>query len=330
MKKLLPVAVLEKYVNGTCTDAERVLVEEWYASFENEPDADLNTGEVIDARSRIYQNILNSADLKRQTPVRSLSLKKWYGWAAAASVVLALGVTLLAHVLRTKNGTVAVAKTNTVENKTGQILRTALPDGSVVWLEPHAQISYPKQFSDASRNISMKGECFFEVTKNPIRPFIISSRHIVTKVWGTSFLVRDNEVMPIANVSVMTGKVSVSIKKSERVLPKVEAGEVMLYPNQKVTYLGETETLQTRLNQPDLKMHIWDRVNLSFTNKQLGEIIPVLNATFHVHIKANNTKLTRYVLNADMDGFNLPEILETFKKVLNVNYKIDDSNIELV
>ena len=80
-------------------------------------------------------------------------------------------------------------------------------------------------------------------------------------------------------------------------------------------------------NEPELQ--IWKRVNLSFENKPLREIIPVLNASYHVHIRVTNEKLNHYILNADMEGFNLPDVLEALKKSLNVNYEVGENEIEL-
>jgi len=69
--------------------------------------------------------------------------------------------------------------------------------------------------------------------------------------------------------------------------------------------------------------------NLSFENKPLREIIPILDSKYHVHITVKSEKLNHYILNADLAGFNLPDVLEALKKSLNVNYEISDDGIEL-
>lgn len=341
MKKPVPVELLEKYIKGECTQAEETLVKQWYASFEQEPDgiSDMSFAEKQELQEAIYQKILvdiTKADDEAQTAIQPISrnTNTWYKLAGAAAVVLIAGTVTLLQIAKTKKasfpGSDLEKQIVVITNNSGQIYKSVLPDSSSVWLSPHAQLRFPKKFAVASRNVSMQGECFFEISKNPKRPFIINSHAMITKVWGTSFLVRDNAQSKQADVSVLTGKVSVALKSNYVTSAKLEQGEVMLYPHDKVVCLVAQHILkaQQAVNEPGLQ--IWNRVNLSFDNKPLSEIIPVLNATYHVRIKASSTKVAHYVLTADLADFNLADVLEALKKTLNVNYQIKKDSIELV
>lgn len=342
MKQPISIELLEKYVHGKCTPDEIALVKDWYLSFESEPDhvSNLNLSEERALEEHIYNQILSTIGVEEeddnigyQEPRRTLSA--WYAVAGiAAMLFVCLGLFLNNRPVTFADkqlASVSPQEITLITNNTHQIYKKVLPDNSIVWLSPKAQVKFPKIFDPRFRAITMSGECFFEVTKNPNRPFIISSRSIVTKVWGTSFRVRDNVESKSADVSVVTGKVSVSIKPKEvadDVDYALRTNEVMLYPHQKVVYLADKNILKPETsNEPALQ--IWNRVNLTFENKPLGEIIPVLNSKFHVHIKVVNEKLNHYILNADMAGFNLPDVLEAFKKSLNVNYEIQDNAIVL-
>jgi transmembrane sensor len=174
------------------------------------------------------------------------------------------------------------------------------------------------------------GECFFEVTKSANRPFIINSNSIITKVWGTSFRIRDINKCEITDVSVVTGRVSVKIKdKTGTITPQLEEGEVMLYPNQKVTFHRKERILKTQKESNQSSVHIWNRVNLNFEGVPLKTIIPVLNSKYNARIKVENAELNNYMLTADFDGFNLPEILDALKKSLNIQYEMKDATILL-
>ncbi|NCD71515.1 FecR family protein [Mucilaginibacter agri] len=340
MRRPLPVEVLEKYINGECTQAEIALVKQWYTSFENDHDdiSDISPAEEKALEERMYQNILNNintANGNNQPLIEPITRNsyKWYKLAGAAAVILIVGAFALLN-YRTNRGKQSLDSAESqfvsITNNSGQLYKSILPDNSSVWLSPHAQLSFPKKFAKQSRMVSMKGECFFEVTKNPERPFIISSNSIVTKVWGTSFLVKDEVEGGAAAVSVLTGKVSVSVKSKKAASLKIEDGEVMLYPREKVTYLAASHALQPEPAHEEPELKIWTRMNLSFDNKPLSEIIPVLNSKFHVHIKTNSAKVNHYVLTADLAGFNLADVLEALKKSLNVNYQIRKDSIELV
>jgi transmembrane sensor len=341
MNKLIPVELLEKYLSGNCSAEETILVKEWYASFEQEPNHidTLNTAAQQELEAKIYNRIIDGISVVEddETQVRAISNRNaglWYKIAGAAAVLLiAATAGLLYNNNTTKTEPVAgsdLQQVIAVTNNSNHIYKSILPDNSVVWLNPHATLKYPKVFDSKSRMVSMSGECFFEVTKNPDRPFIITSRTIITKVWGTSFLVRDNETGRSADVCVVTGKVSVSIKKkSNSNLLSINKDEVMLYPQQKATYLADAQMLkpESTKNNPELK--IWKRANTYFDNKPLKDIVPILNATYNAHIKIGSEKLNHYLLNADFSGMNLPDVLEALSKSLNIDYSFINNTIEL-
>ncbi|MBK0377961.1 FecR family protein [Mucilaginibacter segetis] len=342
MKEPISVELLEKYLSGNCTAAETALVKKWYQSFEQVPDPvdTLNASEQELLKEKIYSAILSEIESANNKEERILvtgkpKMQTWYRWAAAAVAFIAVAglfyfsTSKTSHTDSLKGTTDVVAITNNSDH----IYKSILPDSSAVWLSPHARLTYPKVFGEKARMVSMAGECFFEVTKNPERPFIITSRSIITKVWGTSFLVRDNDKSTTADVSVVTGKVSVSIKSKNKVaddLLTVNKDEVMLYPSQKAVYLKDKHVLKPfETKGADAELKIWKHVNLNFDNKPLKDIVPVLNATFNVQIKVTDEKLNHYLLNADFSGLNLPDVLEALSKALNIDYAIKNNSIEL-
>lgn len=346
MKKPVSINLLEKYLNGDCSDAEVLLVKEWYHSFKDEYDhvSGVDFIEEKEIEERIYHRIIENINLpagdtdedtSKVEGGRLRTLGKWVAAAAIAAIFLTVAYLVAYQPVKNKTEQVAAVTVEemNITNNTNQIYKSVLPDNSVVWLSPGANLRYPKVFAEKARMVSMDGECFFEVTKNPQRPFIISSQSIITKVWGTSFLVRDNYKSATADVSVITGKVSVSIKHNTGIQDpalKLEKGEIMLYPHQKATYLADLNILKsaTITHQPELQLYT--RVNLYFEGQPLREIIPILNTKFNVRIKLMNEKLNHYIFNADFTGFNLPDVLEALKKSINVNYEIkDDNTIEL-
>ena len=351
MEESIPVEILERYIKGNCTPEEVEQVKAWYRSFEHNDDyvSGISLAEEKALEERLYNHILKNIgaqpgqeenDHTEADELPHRSFRRWYAIAGAAAAVLIAGAAYLFTVYHPQfavNKTAANVTTKQIQsitNNSDQIYKAVLPDHSVVWLKPNSQLTYPEVFDTKSRMVTISGEGFFEVTKNPNCPFIIDGRSIITKVWGTSFLVRDNGRSNSAEVSVLTGKVSVSVKTAyNSVQPslKLEKGEVMLYPHQKVVYLIDQNLLkpQTEDTADENAMQIWKHVNLSFENKPIREIIPVLNSKFHVHIVVKNERLNHYILNADMAGLNLPDVLEALKKSLNINYEISDDVIEL-
>lgn len=343
MKKPIPVELLEKYLSGNCSAQEVESVKDWYRSFEQEPDliSTLDTAAQQELEEKIYSRILSNIDAAKtdntaiyQLTKRSNSL--WYKLAGAAAVIT-IAVTAGLYYTANPVKPALVAATHdevqiiAVTNSSNHISKTILPDSSAVWLSPQATLRYPKVFAKASRMVSMTGECFFEVTKNPNRPFIITGSSIITKVWGTSFLVRDNNKSHSADVSVITGKVSVSIKakSANSNLLTINKDEVLLYPQQKVVYLADQNILKPLIAKNNTELKKWKHAYLYFDNKPLKDIVPVLNATYNVNIKIGNEKLNQYLLSADFSDLNLPDVLEALSKALNIDYAVKNNIIEL-
>jgi ferric-dicitrate binding protein FerR (iron transport regulator) len=338
MKKQLPVSLFRKYLSGQCTPEEEALIEEWYASSEN--DEDYTTSMSGQQKLRLKDNIRQSISdkistetndpmvLNKRSKVRQLI---WATTGIAASLLIIFAV--IRHEHTTVNTNVAVNEAISIFNKTNIISETTLSDGSHVWLMPGASLQYHKLFSANRREINLSGEAFFEVTKNPARPFIIYSRNLITKVWGTSFRVRDSKELAFADVTVMTGKVSVKLvhpgnfpKNSDA---KSNANEVMIYPSQQVTYLKKDQSFVEKPKADMTAMLIWKKPDITFNNRPMREVIPVLNKTFNVNISASESNINSLLLTADLNGLNFPEIMQMLHKALGINYDINGQNIEL-
>lgn len=317
--------LIQKYINGECTPDEIAAVHEWYDSFEGEqnPMDLLSTDQQLQLKKRLISRIrTNIISLDKESG--TLAHKKFLSPALiyslsgiAATVLLVIGIVFFKYDFSHPPTTTNIV----VVNMTKSIQKISLEDGSIVWLNPGSRIEYPKKFKAAQRNVQMKGEAFFEVTHNKNRPFTIYSDNLVTRVWGTSFRIRAYENDP-AEVSVVTGKVSVRLQQQE-------GSEVMLLPNQKATYLKKTNLLKKEAEQKTSVMRIWKKTTLSFDNAPIKDVIKALNTTFGVHISSTDEKLLNYALKADFTDQSLPSILEMLEKSLDLQYEINDKEIIL-
>lgn len=128
--------------------------------------------------------------------------KNVYNWTAVACAVIIISIGSYYSFNQYNLSQPKITSTITYKN---DIRLISLPDGTRVWLNQNTEIDYPARFSKNERNVTLKGEAFFEVKRDPSRPFIITSGAVKTTVLGTSFNVRaynDND----AQVSVRTGK----------------------------------------------------------------------------------------------------------------------------
>ena len=336
MKKQIPADLLNKYLKGQCTTGEEAFINKWYDSHERDFDhiSSISDAQKQVLKSRIRSRIAANVDTAYQpgnynfrNKVRAII----YALSGTAASILVIFLLLQNHKTRIINNGPGIL---VITNNTPNIYEQVLSDGSHVWLNPGAQIRYPKAFSGNKREVRMSGESFFEVTKNPAKPFIIYSGNLVTKVWGTSFRVRDDKNLPYADVTVVTGKVSVRLTHAGALHVAKTASynaneEVMIYPDQNVTYTKGTSVFK-EIPKADMKeLRIWKKINVAFDNKQMSEVLPVLEKQFDVNITAANDKIKAYLLNADFNDLNLPQVLELLHKTLNVSYEIKGRDITL-
>ncbi|MEP1034106.1 FecR domain-containing protein [Ekhidna sp.] len=118
---------------------------------------------------------------------------------------LAAAVVLIASTIGWYNFIGNAGKWDSIEVASKE--RVILPDGSTVYLNEGASISFPEGFNDKQREVKLRGEAFFNVVKDESRPFTISTSSTKVKVLGTSFNV--NATNSFTEVSVKEGIVEV-------------------------------------------------------------------------------------------------------------------------
>lgn len=182
-------------------------------------------------------------------------------------------------------------------------------------------MNYPGKFIGVERKIQLEGEAFFEVSTDSLRPFLIYSDNVITRVLGTSFRIRAYEDIPV-EVSVLTGRVSVKLKEEN-------ASELILLPNQKATYQKSIDLLKKGIELKGSALSIWKKETMTFDNQSIKEVIDVLNKEFKVNIAVEDEKLLDYVLKADFTDQSLPSILEMLQKSLGVEYELNNQQIKL-
>ena len=259
-------------------------------------------------------------------------------WRVAAAVLLvaSLGASLW-WFQREKPGILsplAVEMTSpmsTVEevNRTDTILRVHLSDGSVVSLGKESRLSYPETFGAAQRVVTLTGEAFFEIQKNPDRPFLVYANQTVTKVLGTSFRVLAYDDAPEVTVQVRTGRVSVFVRKDfEEASAKAQRTGVVLMPNQQAVFLkNQTHLSKTLVPTPELLTPPGQKPSFDFNNTPLQKVFDTLESAYGVEIVADADLTAHRALTVSMEDETLYEKLDVICKTLGLSYQIVDAKV---
>lgn len=255
-----------------------------------------------------WQKLRTLIDEQERPKVRTLSKVAWIGIAASFLLVAFVGFLGYKNLTQTK-----LIEITTIEGQNTEIM---LPDGSKVWLNENSTLSYPDDFNeDAKREVKLKGEAFFEVTKNPERPFIIEAGKTVTRVLGTSFNVRQDNQGSI-KVSVVTGKVSFQPVENSR-------QELILLPGDAGVITKEGYSAKSKFGNQNFLY--WKSRQLAFTNATLSEVLKTVENAYHVKFHLNEEELLNRRITTSFNQIPLSEVLEVIEVLLDLKIKKTDS-----
>jgi hypothetical protein len=332
----MDIELLRRYLNGDCSDEENEIVREWYASFDNDDSCldYLTAQEREQLKLMMLTVIIGKIKQRPAYPTKGARLYTLpiaiIKVAVAAMIIITCGVWAYDKYYKSSDKHPLAAAPLLIKNNGLTIFREVLPDNTIVWLSPGAQVQYPAVFSGSDRKISIKGACFLEVATDPDHPFIINSENLVTRVLGTSFRINDNGDPSTAEVVVLLGSVAVSGRVDSKAQQHIASAEVILHKQEKGQFSKDGGQLVILKQAEVPEMRIWKKASLSFGNVAMVNIIAVLNRQFAVNIVADNNQINNFSLNADLRDFSLPEILEVFKRTLAVDYEIKGDTIHLI
>lgn len=199
-----------------------------------------------------------------------------------------------------------------------------LPDGSHFSLNAHSLIAYPEKFDRNTREVSLTGEAFFEVSHNPQRPFIVHAQGMDIKVTGTSFNVKTMNDGEFVVVSVNTGNVVVypaGSADNKAIHTALSAGE-------KATYNSQNHSIAKGVND-DLNLLSWKTGILIFRESRLNEVIKSLEKKYNVTFVVNNSDIYNQRLTARFENESLADVLESLSLIFGIKYEIKDKQVIL-
>ncbi|WP_379885846.1 FecR family protein [Larkinella insperata] len=272
--------------------------------------------------------------------------RRWASIVAAACLIGLAGFWWLSvnrrDLVVTADKTVIVKETNQTilkANQTGKPVLITLSDGSSVILQPDSKLSYPKLFEDSVRSISLQGEAFFEVTKQPKKPFIVHCNNVVTKVLGTSFNIKaydkDNNVV----VTVRSGRVAVfkqaETNSSETHTSSTEetvlnSNEQATISRQEVKLLG-TKNLkveQVRSSNGTKTLTLTGRpAKFVYASAPVGAVFEELERAYGISIVFDEKTVGNCRLTADLNDTPLAQKLDIICKSVEADFNIRNEKI---
>ena len=316
---------LAKYVAGEMTLSETVEFEKLVSTNPNNKklvNETKNDWNLIGAKqiklpnpnkawSNLKTRIEQEAPSTQTVSFNKKSKTNFVRWAVAAMAVI---------IIASAYFTVNIKRQNIVVNSTSDLttLVHTLPDGSSVFLEANSQISYTKHFAKSNRNVTLKGQAFFDITKNPEIPFTIETLNASIKVLGTSFSVKSTNDTDFELV-VQTGSVNITQKNSSTESMTAAPGDKITITNNHLTKSRENiAPLQSLRNK-----------RLQFKDEPLANIIQAINKTHHTNIVLSSTTIGTRKLTVTFMNNSVQSMVEVICKTLQLDAEYKENTIIL-
>jgi len=166
----------------------------------------------------------------------------------------------------------------------GQISEFKLSDGTRVWLNSGTRIKVPVSFNSKHRILSMEGEAFFQVTKDPFHPFLVNTNELSVKVMGTSFNVSAYQSERNSEITLIEGRVGIKELNGER-LAKLLPGQQLVY--EKATGVKVKRQVDT------LPYEAWRDGKMIFKDRTLEYIAERLERWYNVEIDFQDQSISQ-------------------------------------
>jgi len=203
-----------------------------------------------------------------------------------------------------------------------KVIQIILPDGSKVWLNAGSVFRYPKQFNAKVREVELvEGRAFFDVKHLVDHPFIVRTHNLNVTVLGTSFDVRSYKREGTTKVSVVTGKVGITIPNE----PSKAA--IMLLPREEIVLSRATKQVVKEITKEKV-VNLWCKNVLVFEQQDLSEVFKALEKKYNTKITVEDKDLLNERISITLGNQRLDTIMEILSFTKHFNYKMaNDSTV---
>jgi transmembrane sensor len=301
----------------------------WLASSQT---AKHDRGAISKALENVNLKIKTSYSGPKEGPeIRNLRDKKRsyiYFIRTAALWILLIGLGAVISVLFIKP--VGILNQNSkvsVVAPRGSKALTVLPDGTVIWLNAGSKIEYRITGDKPVRGVSLEGEAYFNVAKDPDHLFTVNTEEMIIKAYGTEFNVKAYPEEKKVETTLVKGSVSVEIKNNPSNKTLLEPSEQAIY--YKPSSERSENFLVTKGIDPSIYT-LWIHDRLQIRGETLKELAVILERKYDVTIHFDDNTLKDLRFTGIIENETIEQILELIKISSKVDYQIDGRKILLL
>lgn len=307
----MSIEQLEKYLVGDASQQEKESVQQWIETDEK------NRKEFATLR-RLYDLAL--AHLPDEAPPVRQQKRVFGGWLKIA-VAIAITFTCSYYFLKLAPAREEAAM-QTLHIPAGQRAELTLTDGTKVWLNSLTTFSFPDRFSEASRDVFLEGEAYFEVAGDKTKPFSVHARSYDIRALGTEFnVIAYGSEQGKFETSLIEGEVEILSPNCDR--------SIKLLPGNRIY---ETDGRPIVDAIPNYDHFLWRKGVISFENERVEDILKQLQLYYDIDIRNENASVNNMRYTGKFrtkDG--IEHVLNVLKIPTQLRYhKDDETNFILI
>ncbi len=245
------------------------------------------------------------------------------------AILITAGVTIW-PITRTASATAVNIPDELIARK-GSRIRSLLPDGTTVWLNAGSKLVFVNDFSGLTREVRLEGEAYFDVVKQPARPFIVHVPGYHINVLGTVFNVKSYPEEKFIETTLLHGRVQVTreagpvteaieLRPSYKlILPAIAVGSDDMAEEKPVTTkAGEKNrfvltAIDTTKKENELIETAWLYSRLEFRGDSFEQLARKMERWYNVRIVFTDDTVKRLHFNG---SFERETVEQAFKALL--------------
>jgi transmembrane sensor len=193
-----------------------------------------------------------------------------------------------------------------ITSPSGVRSKVVLSDGSNVWLNAGSTIKFKVPFDKNNRDISLSGEAFFDVYKNPNAPFTVKTENVSVTVLGTRFNCRSFKDENNIDVVLEEGQVKLNVDTG------LSVNDIIMKPGDRA--LIDKASNHTALTNGSIEKYVaWHNGKLVFDETPMSEVAARIGQWFGVDVSIADPKITKFRITTTFDNESLYQMLELLK-----------------
>jgi len=268
---------------------------------------------------RILEKIHHNLHVKEWQDMKHIPFyRRAYHTFSKIAAILIFPILVISVWLLIKEGSITHEKNPSYAEITSPLsARTffSLPDGSCGWLNSGSTLRFPVHFKGRERSVFLQGEGYFNVKKNPKKPFVVHTDNLKIMALGTKFNVQSYVEDQTQIITLESGKLVINCCGNSSKTKRIST----LDPGEQILINKENKTVKKFKVNP-VEYSSWKNGLLIFRSDPMDEVVKKISRWYNVSISLKGDEIRTYRYRGTFKDESLDEVLRLLKMTSPIDY----------